>query len=286
MRKFILFVLLSGLVCLSCADRQPARPKLSEAEMKMFMSRVRIQRLPDVSVTHADVYQIRTQQPVYTPQTKQIICDVINVNGPIAIMGNHRLKQWRCGKWRLFPFEDNYVFLLLAKDLLPGDTLPEDIHMFSFKKKLRRGKYQVNFDVLPDIYTYCHLTNDSIMPIVETEMKGAFVFKILPSANDSIRILFENHTNLDVQPISLPSVSTDETSRAHPLVRSDSGRERSYMECCARLKGGEAMLLTIPVSWDLNKVWEKRYRSGRLLPGRYKIGLPLYVYMDTEFDVK
>ena len=56
---------------------------LSQSEIEKYESRVRIQRLPDVNIT-ADAYRIKTQQPVYSPQTKRIVVDVINVNGPTA----------------------------------------------------------------------------------------------------------------------------------------------------------------------------------------------------------
>lgn len=37
---------------------------------------------------------------------------------------------------------------------------------------------------------------------------------------------------------------------------------------------------------NLNKNYKKRFMSGKLLPGKYKIGLQLEIYMDTEFEVK
>ena len=121
-------------------------------------------------------------------------------------------------------------------------------------------------------------------------MGGSFFFKVLPSANDSIRILFENHTNLDVQPVFLPSVDTDKQYMAHPFARSGWQGEADYMRSRARLKSGEAMLFTIPVSWDVNRITDKNHKklfqSGKLPPGKYKIGLQLEIYMDTEFEVK
>ena len=121
-------------------------------------------------------------------------------------------------------------------------------------------------------------------------MDGAFAFKVLPSNNDSIRILFENHTNLEVQPVFFPSISTDERYMVHPFARSGWVGEANYMKSRARLKGGEAILFTIPVSWDANRITDrndkKRFQAGRLLSGKYRIGLQLEIYMDTEFEVK
>lgn len=82
----------------------------SQSEIEKYESRVRMQRLPDVNITHADAYRIETQQPVYSPQTKQIVLDVINVDGPTAEPECHHLKQWENGKWVKFPFIDNLVF--------------------------------------------------------------------------------------------------------------------------------------------------------------------------------
>ena len=249
-----------------------------------------MQRLPDVDITHADAYRIKTQQPVYSPQTKRIVVDVINADGPTAEPEYHHLKQWENGQWVSFPFIDNLGFAGVGRDLSKGDTLPEYIHMSEFKYPLKPNKYQVNFYVSANIYTYCELANENILPVKETEMDGAFVFKVLPSANDSIRILFENHTNLDVQPVFLPSVGTDERYMAHPFARSGWSGEADYMRSCARLKGGEAMLFTIPISWDVNRITDKNYKkqfmAGKLLPGKYKVGLQLEIYMDTEFEVK
>lgn len=94
-----------------------------------------------------------------------------------------------------------------------------------------------------NIHTYCNLTGKSIVSIKETEMDGAFAFKVLPSNNDSIRILFENHTNPEVQPVFFPSISTDERYMVHPFARSGWVGEANYMKSRARLKGGEAILL-------------------------------------------
>ena len=263
---------------------------LSQSEIEKYESRVRMQRLPDVNITHADAYRIETQQPVYPPQTKQIVLDVINVDGPTAEPEYHHLKQWKNGEWVSFPFIDNLIFAGVGRDLSKGDTLPEYIHTSEFKYPLKPNKYQVNFYVFANIYTYCNLTTDSIVPVEGTEMDGAFTFKVLPSANDSIRILFENHTNLDVQPVFLPSVGTDELYMAHPFARSGWIGEADYMRSRARLKGGEAMLFTIPVSWDVNRITDKnhkkQFQQGKLLPGKYKIGLQLEIYMDTIFEVK
>ena len=288
--KTRLFAFTIGLLAVSSLQAQNIDFPLSQSEIEKYESRIRMQRLPDVAITHADAYRIKTQQPVYSPQTKRIVVDVINANGPTAEPEYHHLKQWENGQWVSFPFIDNLSFAGVGRDLSKGDTLPEYIHMSEFKYPLRPNKYQVNFYVFANIYTYCELTNGNIMPVKETEMDGTFIFKVLPSANDSIHILFENHTNLDVQPVFLPSIGTDELYMAHPFARSGWSGEADYMRNCARLKGGEAMLFTIPISWDVNKITDKNYKkqfmTGKLLPGKYKIGLQLEIYMDTEFEVK
>ena len=60
--------------------------------------------------------------------------------------------------------------------------------MSEFKYPLKPNRYQANFYVFANIHTYCNLTGKSIVSIKETEMDGAFAFKVLPSNNDSIRI--------------------------------------------------------------------------------------------------
>ena len=228
---------------------------LSLSEIEKYESRIRIQRLPAVTITHADAYKIRTRQPVYSPRIKEIVLDIINMDGPTAELEYHNLKQMVNGKWLGFPFIDNLVFAIGGRDLSKGN-----------------------------------LTGKSIVSIKETEMDGAFAFKVLPSNNDSIRILFENHTNLEVQPVFFPSISTDERYMVHPFARSGWVGEANYMKSRARLKGGEAILFTIPVSWDVNRITDrndkKRFQAGRLLSGKYRIGLQLEIYMDTEFEVK
>lgn len=155
---------------------------------------------------------------------------------------------------------------------------------------LRPNRYQAHFYVFANIYTYSLLTADSIQPVKGSELKGAFDFRIIASGSDSTRILFGNHTNLSVQPVFLPSVGTDELYTVHPLARSGWVGEADYMKSCALLKSGEAMLLSIPVAWDSSRISnpneKEKYKSGKLLPGMYKIGLQLEVYMDTEFEVK
>ena len=263
---------------------------LLQSEIEKYESRVHIQRLPNVYVTHPDAYKIRTQQPVYPSSTKRITLDVINVDAPTAEPELHWMKYRKGGEWKEFPFIDNLAFAGVGRDLSKGDTLPEHIHMSEFKYPLKPNKYQVHFYVFSNIYTYCNLTDMGIQPVKGTEMQGAFSFRVLESDNDSIRIQFENHTNLSVQPLFLPSIGTDELYMVHPLTRSGSRDESDYMRSCARLEAGEAMLFSIPVSWNVSRItdpnYKKRFSSGRLSPGKYKIGLSLEIYMNTEFEVK
>lgn len=263
---------------------------LSQSEIEKYESRVRIQRLPDVPITHPDAYKIRTQQPVYSSSTRKITLDVINVDAPTAEPEYHRLKHWKGGKWVDFPFIDNLAWAGVGRELAKGDTLPEPIPMSEFKYPLKPNRYQAHFYVFANIYTECNLTEKEIEPVEDTEMQGAFGFKVLSSDNDSIRILFENHTNLSVQPVFLPSVETDKRYMAHPLARSGWSGEVNYMKQHFLLKGGQAIQFTIPVSWDIKRITDinqrKHFSSGRLAPGKYKIGLQLEIYMETEFEVK
>lgn len=289
MKKLIcLFTLLSvGQLTLKAQDIDFP---LSQSEIEKYESRVHIRRLPNVAVTHPDAYKIRTRQPVYPPSTERIILDVINVDAPAAEPEYHWMKHWEDGKWEEFPFIDNLGFAGVGRDLSKGDTLPEYVYMSEFKYPLKPDKYQIHFYVFSNIYTYCNLTDTGIQPVQETVMQGAFDFRVLESGNDSIRVLFENHTNLSVQPMFFPSVGTDELYMVHPLARSGSTYEAEYMKSCARLEAGEALLYSIPVSWDVSRIADpnhkKQFSAGRLSPGKYKIGLQLRIYMNTEFEVK
>lgn len=262
---------------------------ISLSEIENYENRVSLHRLSNVPVTHPDAYKIRTRQPVYSPQTKEITLDVINVDGPSAEPEYHWMDHWKDGKWTSFPFIDNLAFAGVGRDLSKGDTLPEYIHLTEFKYPLKPNKYKVHFYVFANIYTYCTLTDNKIEPVEGSEMKGAFEFRILESGKDSIRILFENHTNLSVQPLFLPSVGTDDLHNVHPLARSGWSGEAEWMRQHALIKGGEAMLFSIPISWDVNRITNTRdrisYKSGKLASGKYKIGLQLEIYMETTFKV-
>lgn len=76
----------------------------------------------------------------------------------------------------------------------------------------------------------------------------------------------------------------------NPLTRSGSSYEVEYMKSRVRLEAGEAMLFSIPVSWDVSRITDpnnkKRFSSGKLSPGKYKIGLQLEIYMNTVLEVK
>lgn len=260
------------------------------SEIEQYNKRVTLKRIPNITITHPDAYKIRTQKPVYTTKTNQITLDVINVNAPSAEPEYHWMKQWKNGKWVEFPFIDNLGFAGVGRDLSKGDTLPELINMSEFKNLLEPNKYKVHFYVFANIYTYCSITDNSIQPVKNSEMKGAFNFRVLDSKNDSLRILFENHTNLSVQPVFLPSVGTDELYSVHPYARSGWAGEAQWMESHALVKGGEAMLFSLPVSWDVNNLKvhhnQEIFKTGKLNPGKYKIGLQIKVYMETEFEVE
>lgn len=259
-------------------------------EIEQYNKRVTLKRLPAVAITHPNAYTIKTQQPVYSPLTNQIILDVINIDAPTASPEHiTSMEQEVDGQWIDFPFIDNLAFAGVGRGISKGDTLPEIINMSIFKQTLKPNKYKVHYYVFTNIYTYCSLTDKNIQPVTGSNLKGAFEFRVLESSNDSLRILFENHTNLPVQPIFLPSVGTDELYTAHPLARSGWSGEYDWMKKHALLKGGEAVLFSIPVSWDVKSLKDpnekEKFKSGRLDPGKYKIGLQLEIFMSTEFRV-
>lgn len=260
------------------------------SEIEQYNKRVTLKRIPNVTITHPDAYKIKTQKPVYTTKTNEIILDVINVDAPSAELEYHRMEQWENGEWIEFPFIDNMGFAGVGRTLSKGDTLPEHISMSEFKYLLEPNKYKIHFYVFANIYTYCTVTDNSIQSVKNSEMKGAFNFRVLNSKNDSLHILFENHTNLSVQPIFLPSVGTDELHNVHPYARSGWIGEVKWMKSHALLKGGEAMLFSIPISWDTNGLQSRHdkesFKAGILAPGKYKIGLQIEVYMETEFKVE
>lgn len=260
------------------------------SEIEQYNKRVTLKRIPNVTITHPDAYKIKTQKPVYTTKTNEIILDVVNVDAPSAELEYHRMEQWENGEWIEFPFIDNMGFAGVGRTLSKGDTLPEQISMSEFKYLLEPNKYKIHFYVFANIYTYCTVTDNSIQSVKNSEMKGTFNFRVLDSKNDSLRILFENHTNLSVQPIFLPSVGTDELHNVHPYARSGWIGEVKWMKSHALLKGGEAMLFSIPISWDTNGLQSRHdkesFKAGILAPGKYKIGLQIEVYMETEFNVE
>ena len=50
------------------------------SEIEQYNKRVTLKRIPNVTITHLDAYKIKTQKPVYTTKTNEIILDVINVD--------------------------------------------------------------------------------------------------------------------------------------------------------------------------------------------------------------
>lgn len=262
---------------------------ISLAEIENYDQRVTIQRCPKVPITYKDAYKIWTKQYVYPADSKQIQLHVYNTDGPTASLGYHRMEHWENGEWLTFPFIDNLSFSGPDRILPQGDVLPEYIYMREFKNPLKPNKYKVHFSVFAKIYTYCTLTDSNIQSVKDSEKNRAFGFRILDSKSDSIRILFENHTNLSVLPLFLPSVGTDELYSVHPLAQSGWIGEANWMKKHALLKGGESMLFKIPTSWDVNRLKgtnvHEKYKSGKLIPGTYKIGLQLEIYMSTEFKV-
>ena len=259
------------------------------SEIEKYENRVALQHISNLPVTHPDAYKIRTQQSTYSTKTDKIQLDVMNIDAPVAEPEYHRLEQWKQGKWVEFPFIDNLSFAGVGRDLVKGGILPDIINMSEFKNPLKPNKYKVHFFVYANIYTYCTLTDNAIVPVTDSALKGAFEFRVLKSANDSIRVLFANHTNLRVQPTFFPSVGTEELYSVHPLARSGGSGEHKWMEEHASVPAGEGVVFSIPVSWEVSRLHKspdnERYMSGKLAPGTYKLGLGIEVYITTEFEV-
>lgn len=283
------------LMCFSCAlpqlKAQDIDSPLSRREIEKYESRVRLCRQADVAITHPDVYLLRTSKAVYPDTVKIINLTIINRNAPPTEPQYPWLMVWEKGKWVRFPFKPNMSFAGIGYLLTQGKTFPEEIRLSAYQNPLQSGKrYQANIYVSTDLDTYCILGGQKIRPVSGTEHKEAFTFRVLESEEDSLRILFENHTNLVVVPLFFPSVGSDEEYMLHPFARSGWSGEAEYMRKFARMNGGEAMIFTIPVSWDVKCITDPNYRKkfskGRLQPGKYKIGLQLRVYLNTEFEVR
>lgn len=283
------------LMCFSCAlpqlKAQDIDSPLSRREIEKYESRVRLCRQADVAITHPDAYLLRTSKAVYPDTVKIINLTIINRNAPPTEPQYPWLMVWEKGKWVRFPFKPNMSFAGIGYLLTQGKTFPEEIRLSAYQNPLQSGKrYQANIYVSTDLDTYCILGGQKIRPVSGTEHKEAFTFRVLESEEDSLRILFENHTNLVVVPLFFPSVGSDEEYMLHPFARSGWSGEAEYMRKFARMNGGEAMIFTIPVSWDVKCITDPNYRKkfskGRLQPGKYKIGLQLRVYLNTEFEVR
>lgn len=97
--------------------------------------------------------------------------------------------------------KDLFCLLLCSFCALP-QLKAQDIDLSAYQNPLQSGKrYQANIYVSTDLDTYCILDRQKIRPVSGTEHKETFTFRVLESADDSPRILFENHTNLTVVPL-------------------------------------------------------------------------------------
>lgn len=291
MRKDLFCLLLCSFCALPQLKAQDIDFPLSRREIEKYESRFKLCRQADVAITHPDAYLLRTSKAVYPDTVKIINLSIINRNAPPTEPQYPWLIVWEKGRWVRFPFKPNISFAGIGHLLTQGKTFPEEIHLSAYQNPLQSGKrYQANIYVSTDLDTYCILDGQKIRPVSGTEHKEAFTFRVLESEEDSLRILFENHTNLTVVPLFFPSVGSDEEYMLHPFARSGWSGEAEYMRKFARMNGGEAMIFTIPVSWDVKRITDSNYRKkfskGRLQPGKYKIGLQLRVYLNTEFEVK
>lgn len=258
-----------------------------------YRQRMTLKRIKSVPVIYPDVYKIETQQTVYSPNTKEIVLNVINVDAvQAADLGEYSLEQWDAAEWISFPFIDNLTFAGVGRSLSKGDTISETIYMREFKEPLKPNKYKARFYVFLNMLTSFSLTENDIKGIIHAQQTNApWDFRVLDSASDSIRMVFRNFTNLEIQPIFFPSVEDAGTGYSvHPLARSGWSGEAEWMRKYALLKEGEAIFISIPTSWDIHKIDDpnirEQYNTGKLAAGNYNLGFQFLVYMNTEFEVK
>ena len=281
--KILLGVLLCA-VSIGCVNRR--QPSEMKTDAEIGTDYLRIHRLPDVPVTHTDAYKIRMRQPVYPPETEQLVLDVINVDGPTVYPEYHALQQREEEKWVEFPFRGDISFAGVGRELFKGDTLPEYISADEFQYPFTPNRYRALFYVSAIVCTYFNWTDKGIAPVEGTELDGAIGFKVLASNNDSVRMVFENHTNWDIRSRFVPIVGTEEVYAVHPLCFFDSSVPIPAKEIT--LKGGEALSISVPAFWNVasvKKEHQQRFASGKLLPGKYKVSLSVHIYMDTEFEI-
>lgn len=290
MKKTILLLL--GLLGLwGEVQAQDIDSPLSVKEIGNYKNRVTIKRLTDVAMTHPDAYRIQTEEKVYSPKIKKIYYDYINVSGPTASPEERcKLFYWKDSKWQEMPMKD-FVIAGVGMDLNVGDTIQKwffPAEYFQLPLSVAsRYKYQTTVNTR--LKTIFEVRKDSICSVKSSEQDGAFTFKVLDSRNDSIRILMENHTNLTVVPWSLPDIShVGRGDAVHPYAASGWSGESDYMRKNWTLKPGAALLFTIPLRWDVNKLGKydrERYKQGQLTDGKYEASLLCDVRMTTEFEV-
>ena len=290
MKKTILLLL--GLLGLwGEVQAQDIESPLSVKEIGNYKNRVSIKRLTDVAITHPDAYRIQTEEKVYSPKIKKIYYDYINVSGPTA-SPEERCKffYWKDGGWQKMPMKD-YVIAGVGMDLTAGDTIQKWFFPAAyFQLPLTvASRYKYQADVSTRLKTVFEVRNDSICLVKSAEQDGAFTFRVLDSRNDSIRILVENHTNLTVVPCALPDIShVGRGDVAHPYAASGWSGENNYMRKNWVLQPGAALLFTIPLRWDVNKLNKydrERYKQGQLVDGKYDASMLCDVWMTTEFGV-
>ena len=282
------FLLLLGLMGLFVSvQAQDIDFPLPLKEIENYKGRVTIKRLPDVEITHPDAYRIQTEKKVYSPKIKKIYYDYINVSGPTASPEELcKVFYWKDGKWQTMPLK-NYIIAGVGMKLNVGDTIQKKFFPTAYFKLplsvASRYKYQSN--VSTRFKTAFEVKKDSICSLKSTETNGAFTFKVLDSRNDSVRILMENHTNLTVVP-TIPGIGRlGNGAVEHPYTSSGAS---DWMRKNWTLRPGMALLFTIPLHWDVNKLGKydrERYKQGRLDEGKYETGMLCDVWMSTEFNV-
>lgn len=191
--KGLLCLLLCSFCVLPQLKAQDIDFPLSRREIEKYESRVRLCRQADVAITHPDAYLLRTSKAVYPDTVKIINLTIMNRNAPPTEPQDPWLMVWEKGKWVRFPFKPNISFAGIGRLLTEGKSLPEEIRLSAYQNPLQSGKrYQANIYVSTDLDTYCILDGQKIRPVSGTEHKEAFTFRVLESAADSLRILFEN----------------------------------------------------------------------------------------------
>lgn len=257
--------------------------------MSFFKHNISVKRTENVSVTYEDMYKILLQSKVYPHETNKISFNICNLNGPTVEVGKQSVEQWNGLHWELFPYQDNVIFADMTMALPKGDTIKNHISVQLFKNPLVPSIYKINIPVLFRVNIPFTLTEDSIL--TNSRRNYPWGVQVLNSANDSIRLLVENFTDLDIQPCSFPYIREENKMYSmHPLTTFFKREQSDWLQKHALLKGGETLLINIPAFWNVSDLEElqnkQKYSFGKLPQGRYILEFSLEIYLTAQFKVK